>query len=99
VRRPSGVAVALLPFVVILVLPTVTNVAASDLPGSWRSYLWIAWLLAFLLSIPVIIAEVNKSRANESPQARPAADRPHHTAGAAGPAAGRTRLHQPGRRA
>ena len=75
-RRPLGLTVALLPFVVILLLPTVTNIAAGDLPSSWRPYLWIAWLLAFLLSIPVIVAEVRKSRASEGPQAQATASRP-----------------------
>jgi tetratricopeptide (TPR) repeat protein len=70
------VTVTLLPFVVILLLPTVTNIAAGDLPSSWRPYLWIAWLLAFLLSIPVIVAETRKSRSSEGPQAQATASRP-----------------------
>lgn len=79
-RRPLGLTVTLLSIVVILILPTVTNIAAGDLPGSWRPYLWIAWLLAFLLSIPVIVAEVRKSRAGHDPQAQATASRPEKSA-------------------
>lgn len=79
-RRPLGLTVTLLSIVVILILPTVTNIAAGDLPGSWRPYLWIAWLLAFLLSIPVIVAEVRKSRASHDPQGQATASRPEKSA-------------------
>ena len=79
-RRPSGLTVALLPLVVILILPTVTNIAAGDLPSSWRPYLWIAWLLACLLSIPVIVAEVRKLRAGGGPHAHAAAGSPEKSA-------------------
>jgi tetratricopeptide (TPR) repeat protein len=80
VRRPSGVTVALLPLVVILILPTVTNIAAGDLPGSWRPYLWIAWLLACLLSIPVIVVEVRKLRSADGPETEPTGSPPAKSA-------------------
>jgi tetratricopeptide (TPR) repeat protein len=64
VRRPSGVTVALLPLVFVLILPTLTNVAAGALPSTWRPYLWIAWPLAALLAVPVIFEEIKKSRAS-----------------------------------
>jgi tetratricopeptide (TPR) repeat protein len=70
VRRPSGVTAALLPFIVILILPTVTNIAAGALPVSWRPYLWIAWVLALLLSVPVVVAEVRKAHTRQGAQAQ-----------------------------
>jgi tetratricopeptide (TPR) repeat protein len=71
VRRQQSVTVALLPFIVILILPTVTNIAAGDLPASWRPYLWIAWVIALILSIPVVVVEVKKrSRASQGTQAQ-----------------------------
>ncbi len=79
-RRPSGLTVALLPLVVILILPTVTNIAAGDLPDSWRPYLWIAWLLAFLLSIPVIVAEVRKPPTGGGPHVHATAGPPEKSA-------------------
>jgi len=76
VRRPTGVTGALLPFIIILILPAVTNIAAGDLPRAWRPHLWIAWVLALLLSIPVVVVEVRKARAGQGGHARGAAG-PH----------------------
>jgi hypothetical protein len=77
------VTAALLPFIVILILPAVTNIAAGGLPASWRPYLWIAWVLALLLSIPVVIVEVRKSRARQG--AQPQADAGPREKGARAP--------------
>ena len=65
-RRPSGVTVGLLPLVLVLILPTLTNVAAGALPGTWRPYLWVAWPLAAVLAVPVILGEIRKSRASDA---------------------------------
>src|SRR5215471_15948881 len=70
-RRLSGVAVVLLSVVLVFLLPTLTNVAAGDLPATWRPYLWIAWPLAAVLSVPVILIEVRKSRADHAVDEEP----------------------------
>lgn len=70
-RRLSSVTVVLLSFVLVLLLPTLTNVAAGALPATWRPYLWIAWPLAAVLSVPVILSEVRKSHASHAVDKEP----------------------------
>jgi tetratricopeptide (TPR) repeat protein len=62
VRRPSWITVALSPLIALVLLPAMTNVATGALPSSWDPYLWLAWPLAGLLAVPVVISEVRRSR-------------------------------------
>lgn len=49
-----------------VLLPTVTNVMASELPGTWRPYLWLAWPLTAVLTVLLAIAELRKLRSTEA---------------------------------
>lgn len=37
-----------------------TNIAANDLPDSWKPYLWLAWPIALVLAAPAIYVEIRE---------------------------------------
>jgi tetratricopeptide (TPR) repeat protein len=59
-RRLSRVSTLALPLIAVVLLPAATNVATGALPAGWKPYLWVAWPLAGLLVVPVVIAEVRR---------------------------------------
>ncbi|MGN9806255.1 tetratricopeptide repeat protein [Micromonospora sp. L32] len=61
-RRPSWITLTLLPVIALVLLPAMTNVATGALPSSWDPYLWLAWPLAGLLAVPVVLTEVRRGR-------------------------------------
>lgn len=61
-RRPSVITIVGLPLIGLVLLPAVTNIATGALPEKWQPYQWVAWPLAALLAIPVVVAEVRSRR-------------------------------------
>lgn len=57
-RLPVGLIA--LAAIGLLLLPTITNVAADNLPHSWKPYLWLAWPVALILGAPAIYIEVRE---------------------------------------
>ncbi|MEU8242403.1 tetratricopeptide repeat protein [Actinoplanes missouriensis] len=45
-----------------VLLPAAVNVATGALPDDWHPWLWLAWPLAAVLAVPVVIAEWRRSR-------------------------------------
>lgn len=61
-RRSSSVALATLTLVSVLVLPVVTNVAASALPEAWKPYMWMAWPVSAVFTALVVSTEIRRRR-------------------------------------
>src|SRR2546421_355967 len=61
-ERPSRTSTLIAAVIVVLLLPIVTNVAAGVLPTLLHPYLWLAWPVAGLLTIPVVVSEVRRRR-------------------------------------
>lgn len=65
-RLRSRVTTVLTFVIAIVLLPTMTNVMASDLPDAWKPYLWLSWPLTALLATVLAVAEIRKSRNSET---------------------------------
>ena len=66
-ERPSRTSTLIAAVIVVLLLPIVTNVAAGVLPTLIHPYLWLAWPVAGLLTIPVVVSEVRRRRSQREP--------------------------------
>jgi tetratricopeptide (TPR) repeat protein len=43
-----------------VLLPAAVNVATGALPDDWRPWLWLAWPVAAVLAVPVVVAELRR---------------------------------------
>jgi hypothetical protein len=66
-RRPSLLPTFGLVLIAAVLLPAATNVATGALPDSWRPFLWVAWPLAAVLVVPVVIAEARRQGRRRRP--------------------------------
>jgi hypothetical protein len=70
--------------IAVILLPLATNVATSAIPEQWRPYLWIAWPLAALLAVSVIVGEVRTRGAASAAGSNTAVPRSNNLAGPEG---------------
>lgn len=45
-----------------VLLPAAVNVATGALPDGWRPWRWLAWPVAALLAVPVVVAELRRPK-------------------------------------
>ncbi len=70
-RRPSSLSAPIAVLTAAVLLPAAVNVATGALPAGWRPFLWLAWPVAALLAVPVVVAEIRRGKRRSVPGETP----------------------------